>query len=84
MAQLYKMELFVCDLNENLSLGEIKTLIEEEALDSCSINCICHFSNEKIGENIEWDDDIDINSIDCPTENWEKYFKENKNGNNRN
>lgn len=80
MAQLYKMELFVCDLCENLSLGEIKSLIKDVALDGCAINCICHFANEKIGENIDWDDDIDINSIDCPTENWEKYFKENKNG----
>lgn len=49
MAQLYKMELFVCDLNENLSIREIKNLIKDVALESCSTNCICHFANEKVG-----------------------------------
>ena len=29
MAQLYKMTLYVCDLENDLSLDEIKTLIEE-------------------------------------------------------
>lgn len=47
MAQLYKMTLYVCDLEENLSIGEIKTLIAERALDSCTVNCICHFTDEK-------------------------------------
>lgn len=83
MAQLYKMELFVCDLNENLSIGEIKELIKDVALDSTSVNCICHFANEQIGKQIDWNEDIDINSIDCPTEKWEKYFKENKNAKNQ-
>ena len=32
MAQLYKMTLYVCDLEENLSLDEIKRLIKYEAL----------------------------------------------------
>lgn len=75
MAQLYKMTLYVCDLNESLSLDEIKTLIEDQALDGISITSICHFADEQIGEQIEWDDDIDINQFDCPTSTWEKYFK---------
>lgn len=32
MAQLYKMTLYVCDLENNLSLDEIKTMIEQDAL----------------------------------------------------
>lgn len=36
MAQLYKMTLYVCDLEDNLSLGEIKTLIKQDALDGVS------------------------------------------------
>lgn len=75
MAQLYKMTLYVCDLEDNLSLNEIKTLIEERALDGVSVSCICHFDGEQIGAQIEWDDDIDLNYIDCPTSTWEKYFK---------
>lgn len=32
MAQLYKMILYVCDLENNLSLDEIKTLIDQDCL----------------------------------------------------
>ena len=74
MAQLYKMTLYVCDLGDNLNMDEIKTLIKEDALDGVTVNCICHFDNEKIGKQVEWDDDIDLNRCDCPTSAWEKYF----------
>ena len=40
MAQLYKMTLYVCDLEDDLSLSEIKTLIKQNALDSVAVNCI--------------------------------------------
>lgn len=43
MAQLYKMTLYVCDLEENLSLSEIKRLIEDDALDGISTSCVTHF-----------------------------------------
>lgn len=75
MAQLYKMTLYVCDLEEMLSLDEIKTLIDERALNGCAINCICHFADEKVGDKFEWSDNIDINYLDCPTYSWENYFK---------
>lgn len=76
MAQLYKMTLYVCDLEENLSLNEIKELIRDDALDGVSVSCIVHFVNEKIGPRIEWDDDIDLNYTDSKTEQWERYFEE--------
>lgn len=75
MAQLYKMTLYICDLEDNLSLDEIKTLIKQDALDGVSVNCICHFANEQIGTQVEWDDDIDLNRWNCPTSTWDKYFK---------
>jgi hypothetical protein len=75
MAQLYKMTLYVCDLEENLSLNEIKVLIEERALDGVAVNCLCHFTDEQVGKQVEWDDDIDINYFDCPTSAWDKYFE---------
>ena len=74
MAQLYKMTLYVCDLEESLSLDEIKILISERALDSVSVSAICHFTDEQIGEQVEWDDDIDLNKCNCPTSAWDKYF----------
>lgn len=75
MAQLYKMTLYVCDLNENLSVDEIETLIKQDALDGVSINCICRFANEQIGKQVEWNDDIDLNYTNCPTSAWDKYFE---------
>lgn len=76
MAQLYKMTLYVCDLEEDLFLDEIKTLIEQYALDGAAINCICHFADEQVGPRIEWNDNIDLNRRDCPTSAWDKYFEE--------
>lgn len=76
MAQLWKMTLYICDLEEDLSLDEIKALIDQNALNGCSINCVCHFAHEQKGPCVEWDDDIDINRLDCPTEAWDKYFHE--------
>ena len=76
MAQLYKMTLYVCDLEENLSLNEIKELIRDDALNGISVNCVVHFTNEKVGPRIEWDDDIDLNYTDSTAEQWERYFEE--------
>ena len=76
MAQLYKMTLYVCDLEENLSLNEIKRLISDDALDGVSVSCVAHFANEKVGPRIELDDDIDLNYTDSTTEQWERYFEE--------
>lgn len=74
MAQFYRMTLYVCDLEEELSFDEIKTLIDERALSGVSINAICRFANEQLGKQIEWHDDVDINKLDCPISAWEKYF----------
>lgn len=74
LAQLYKMTLYACDLEEDLSLDEIKRLIKDDALDGISIRCATHFANEKVGAHIDWDDNIDINYTNSTTEQWEKYF----------
>lgn len=49
MAQLYKMTLYVCDLEYYLSLNEIKTMIEQDALNGFDVNCACHFADEQTG-----------------------------------
>lgn len=76
MAKLYKMTLYVCDLEEDLDLKQIKELINDRALNGISVNCVTHYSDEKIGPHVEWADDIDLNSIYSTTEQWEKYFYE--------
>ena len=43
MAQLYKMTLYVCDLGENLSIGEIQQLIDDRALNGISTSCSMHW-----------------------------------------
>ena len=73
-AQLYKMTLYICDLEDSLSLDEIETLIEERALNGIAVNCICHFADRHIGKQVDWDDDIDLNQCNCPTSTWDKYF----------
>lgn len=75
MAKLFKMTLYVCDLEEALSLDDIKVLIDERALDGVALNCVTHFANEQVGPEIEWDDDIDLNYKNSTTEQWEKYFE---------
>lgn len=73
MAKLYKMTLYLCDLEEDLSLEEIKVNIDN-MLSGAVIHCVTHYSNETEGPNIEWDDGIDLNYIDATTEQWESYF----------
>lgn len=53
MAQLYKMTLYVCDLENNLSLDEIKTLIDQDALNGVAVNCACHFADEQTGPQVD-------------------------------
>lgn len=74
MAELHKMTLYICDLNEELDISEIKTLIDN-ALNGMSGNCLIRIADAKMAENpIEWDDNIDINYIDATDEQWEAYF----------
>ena len=68
MAQLYKMTLYVCDLGENLSIGEIQQLIDERALNGISTSCITHYAEVEIGQAIEWNDDVDLNKIGATDE----------------
>ena len=78
MAKLYKMTLYVCDLEGDLDLKQIKELIDDRGLDGISISCVTHYANEQEGSEIEWYDDIDLNYRNSTTEQWEKYF--NKSG----
>ena len=75
MATLYKMTIYVCDLEDNLNLEQIKDLIDHSALEGISVNCIKQYANEQVGPKIEWNDDIDINNYNSTTEQWDEYFR---------
>ena len=75
MAKTYKMTLYVCDLEGNLTLQEIEDRIDNIALNGCAIGCVCHFADEQEGKDVKWDEDCELNYINCPTSAWEKYFE---------
>ena len=75
MAQLYKMTLYVCDLEDALSLNEIKTLIKQDAPRWCCRKLHLPLCRRTGWPQVEWDDDINLNYLDCPTSTWEKYFE---------
>ncbi|MDF2879573.1 MAG: hypothetical protein K0R54_130 [Clostridiaceae bacterium] len=70
MAKLYKVEMYVLDINENYhSLGGII----EDAENSIEVDFIPFNVQET---EIEWDDDIDLNKRNVlPLEAYRKYFK---------
>lgn len=76
MAKLFKLTLYVCDLNGNLDLNQIKDLIDNRALNGIATNCITHYDDEETGREIEFRDDIDLNHDTATTEQWDKYFND--------
>lgn len=74
MAKLFKLTLYVCDLNGDLDLDKIKDLIDNRALNGVWENCITHYDGEKTGPEIEFHDYIDLNHTTATTEEWERYF----------
>ena len=77
MAKLFKLTLYVCDLNGDLDLEKIKDLIDNRALNGVWENCITHYDGEKTGHEIEFYDGIDLNQSTATTEQWDRYFDEN-------
>lgn len=75
MAKLFKMTLYVCDLEGDLDLEQIKERIDYRALDGVAVNCITHYADEQEGPEIEFYDDIDINYCDSTAAQWDKYFE---------
>lgn len=73
MAKLYRMTLYICDLEGNLDIEEIQSLIHE-SLNGCATNCGTHFSGAETSS-AEWEDDIDLNKCDATDATWNAYFK---------
>jgi len=75
MAKLYKVEMYILDINDCYKdLDEI--MIETEcAIDEASFNS---FNVESV--ELEWEDDIDLNYTNATVGTYRKYFKEEKIG----
>ena len=75
MAKLYKIELYLCDINDMFKdkddvLAYLNRLLEmDDYLSNMGV------TNAKESKEFTWYDDIDLNCIDCPKEECEKYFK---------
>lgn len=68
MAKLYKVEMYVLDVNE-----QYQDL--DEIIDMAEMKLDAHFNpfNIQMTE-IEWEDDIDINHFGCTVDTYRKYF----------
>ena len=74
MAKLYKVELYLCDVNDEFYdkddvLEYLNSLLE---MDDYFLTRII---NVKESKEFEWYDNIDINYSDCNIEKFEKYFE---------
>lgn len=70
MAKIHKVELYILDINDMYdSLDDIITDCERSVDDVI-------FKLE-LGQtvNVEWTDDINLNFINCPMDNYHKYFE---------
>lgn len=74
MAKLYKVELYLCDINDEFEdtndvLEYLNSLLE---MDGYLTNM--GTTNAKESGKFEWYDNIDLNNVDCSKEECEKYF----------
>ena len=71
MAKLFKIEGYIVDPNGEFDTKELADIMEYGPYD-------IHLRHIAIDEADlgEWDDEIDVNYIDCPKAAFQKYFKE--------
>ena len=69
MAKLYKVEMYILDVNEDYS--NLEDAVSDMGLTSdLNLNC---FNVKEV--DIEWHDNIDLNFYNCSVENFRKYFE---------
>lgn len=74
MAKLYKIQAYIVDYNDEFcNPSYLKNCLICYTQKHLDLNHI-KIDEADIGE---WDDDHPLNHIDCPKEEFEKYFKEN-------
>ncbi len=74
MVKMYKTEMYIINLGDDLSQEEIKELIKQ-SLNGVAINCSVTFGEIKEKEIGEWFDDIKFNQTDTSIEEYRKEFE---------
>lgn len=72
MAQLFKISMYLTDINDTFDSQNLEDYLhyrlgDELVVDHVKLECA------DVGE---WDDELPINYLNCPEEEFEKYFKE--------
>lgn len=72
MAQLFKLSMYLTDINDTFDSQNLEDYLhyclgDELVVDHVKLECA------DVGE---WDDELPINYLNCPEEEFEKYFKE--------
>lgn len=76
MARIYKMTVYVCDLDDDSDVEEIKWQIENYTEYASGGTTIVHCSDEEVGEEVNRPENIDAIRNDLTTERWKRYFQE--------
>lgn len=74
MAKVYKFELFVYDLDENMSIPEIEEVISRSLLENKDFSCISHFEEAEEGPQVDCDETMDPNQWRAAVEESREYF----------
>jgi len=69
MAKLYKMEMYIIDVDDNFKKLD-RIIYNANVFSSCSF---VPFNAQEV--EVNWHDDIDINLSNCPVENFREYFE---------
>lgn len=69
MAKVYKVSMYITDTDE---CSDIENLIEH-GLNRYDL--YPSFMDVKSSEEFEWDDDLEINNVECTKNDFEKYFQ---------
>lgn len=75
MAKLFKLTAYLTDIHGSFGEQDLEDYIMWRLRDELFVDHI-HLESADLGE---WYDEHPLNYIDCPKEEYEKYFKENKN-----
>lgn len=74
MAKVYKFELFVCDLDENMSIPEIEEVISRALLENKDFCCVCHFEDAEEGPLTDYDETMNLHQWEAAVDEWRQYF----------
>ena len=70
MARIHKVVAYIVDPNEEFKAEDIETVLQ--------YHFSCDDTRIKSSEKFVWDDNLLINKVNCPIEEYEKYLNQNE------